>query len=528
MLTITLPTIAISALLTWQSTHQKEQDIANMLATQGGQISYFAEAFVNQHLAAVDTLSATISNASFSLPVQTILDATASSYPHFISMLVSGAEGNIEYAAPEKYAKMLSATRKHTLHTRNYFKRAKSSLQPQISEAIAGVGFGNDAILAVSAPIVSGGEFQGIAQGAIKLSSFSKFKEEFIDDSVYYQYVITDKKHKIIFASKELDLPILAQFNYKHSINPLINGIPELTFQDRAYLYYQASTMHDWTITVLSSPQLVTGVISRNFYILSGGLLFTLLVLFYIASQLSKRVTQPLVHLAEHFNDGSMEENIARDAEISDEIMKVTEKLVSSRDVMLNFQHQLTQQVEDKTKQLKSLNQQLYNLAQHDGLTNLLNRSGFDESAQTTFRNCVRNKTPLSMVLIDIDDFKHINDTYGHPFGDQCIVSIANTLNQFCKRDTDLLGRYGGEEFIILLSGGAIEEHHELTKQFLTKVQDTEIANGKAIVKMTISIGVSSLQSNFGMTFEGLIKSADEQLYKSKRTGKDRISIYMQ
>jgi diguanylate cyclase (GGDEF)-like protein len=261
---------------------------------------------------------------------------------------------------------------------------------------------------------------------------------------------------------------------------------------------------------------------------LAAGLLITLVVFSVIANQLSKRITLPLVRLADHFNDNTFPADIAKEAEISDEMVKVTDKLINSRDIMLNFQQQLTEQVQDKTKQLKSLNQKLYYLAQKDGLTKLLNRSGFDELAQTTFRNCVRNHVPLSMVLIDIDDFKKINDTYGHPFGDTCIVSIAHTLNQFCKRNTDLLGRYGGEEFIVLLSGGDIDEHHELTKLIHRAVQKTSVSNSEVVVRMTISIGISSLNSNYGMTFEGLVKSADEQLYRSKRTGKNKISIYVQ
>jgi diguanylate cyclase (GGDEF)-like protein len=528
MLTVTLPTIAISLVFTWQNTLQKEQDIANMLKQQGEQITYVGEAFVNYHLSAAKTLSSTLSKSIFTLPVQTILDATAENHPHFVSMLVSDESGTINYATPMKYAKILGTLSTHVLQTRDYFKNAKRTLQAQVSPAISGVGFGNDAILAVSAPIVSGGQFFGISQGAIKLSSFSDFKARHIDDSAFNQYVITDKEGKVIFASSELDLPALSQFTYKLSHNLLIENIPELTLQDKPYLYYQASTEHGWTITVLSSPEVVTRIISHNFYILAVGLLITLIVFSFIANHLSKRITMPLVHLADHFTDTSYVGDIEKEAEISVELVKVTRKLISSRDVMLNFQEQLSKQVKDKTKQLKSMNQQLYHLAQKDGLTKLLNRSGFDDLAQTTFRSCVRNKIPLSMVIIDIDDFKLINDTYGHPFGDKCIVSIAKTLNQYCKRNTDLMGRYGGEEFIILLSGGQIEEHHELTKSIHKSVQKTQTSNNDVVVKMTVSVGVSSLSTNFGMTYEGLVKSADEQLYKSKRTGKNKISIYAQ
>ncbi|AEP28953.1 sensor domain-containing diguanylate cyclase [Brumicola nitratireducens] len=528
MLTVTLPTIAISLVFTWQTTAQKEQDLSNMLSKQGEQIMYVGEAFVNNHISAVKTLSSILSESSFSIPVQTVLDSTAKNYPSFTSMLVSGPDGEILYASPEKYAMMLGRTKKHTLHTRTYFNDAKRTLEPQLSEAIEGVGFGNDAILTVSAPIVLNDQFLGISQGAIRLSSFSKFKQEHIDDNEFYQYVITDRNNRIIFASDGLSLPMLSQFSYQPSNNILLRKIPELKLQNNKYLYYQTVTEHGWKITVLNSPSAVTQVISQNFYILAVGLLITLVVFSFIASQLSKRITLPLERLANHFNDTTFPEDIAKEAEISDEMIKVTDKLINSREIMLNFQQQLTEQVQDKTKQLKSLNQKLYHLAQKDGLTNLLNRSGFDDLAQTTFRNCVRNYVPLSMVLIDIDDFKQINDTYGHPFGDKCIVSIAQTLSKFCKRNTDLLGRYGGEEFIVLLSGGHIEEHHELTKQIHRAVQKTTVSNSEITVKMTISIGISSLSSNYGMTYEGLVKSADEQLYKSKRTGKNKISIYVQ
>ena len=528
MLTVTLPTIAISLTFTWQNTSQKEQDIANMLARQGNQIMYVVEAFVDNHITAVSALSNTLSKSNSALPVQAVLDATAENYPNFIGMFVSGSEGQVLYATSKKYGILPSDESKRILSSEPYFQKAKQTLKPQLSHAISGIGFSNDATLMMSAPIVLDGGFSGVSQGAIRLSAFADFKREYIDANSLSKYVITDKNHRVIFASESLKLPILSTFIYEPSNNVLINGIPELTFQNNKYLYYQSVTQHDWTITVLSSPKIVTQVISKNFYILASCLFITFVVFSIIASQLSKRITQPLVHLANHFNNNTVSADIVKEAEVSDEMMKVTDKLLSSREIMLNFQEQLTAQVQEKTKQLKSLNQQLYNLAQKDGLTNLLNRSGFDDLAKTTYRNCVRNHIPLSMVLIDIDDFKQINDTYGHPFGDTCIISISSTLNQFCKRNTDLLGRYGGEEFIVLLSGGNIEEHHELTKKIHRMVQKTKISSDDISVKLTISIGISSLSSNYGMSFEGLVKSADEQLYRSKRTGKDKISIYFQ
>jgi diguanylate cyclase (GGDEF)-like protein len=423
---------------------------------------------------------------------------------------------------------MLSGPFNHTLHKRQYFQDAKLQEAPQLSEALSGVGFGSNAILTVSAPILSDNGFSGISQGAILLSSLTSYTEKlgYIDEKP--QYIITDKNNSIIYASPSLALPPLSQFDFSLTNDTLIRAIPTLNHKNNDYLFEQTVNEFGWTTTVLVSPSLVTDIISSNFYVLALSLVITLFVFSIITNLLSKRITLPLVHLAEHFDDQSYTDEIRKEAEISDELVKVTGQLINSREIMLNFQEQLTRQVQNKTKQLKSLNQQLYNLAQKDGLTNLLNRSGFDDLAHTSFRNCVRNNIPLTLVLLDIDDFKLINDTHGHPFGDKCIVSIAKTLNQFCKRNTDILGRYGGEEFILFLSGGNIEEHHDLVKRIHRTIQKTPIASENIVVNMTVSIGVTSLNANYSMSFEGAVKSADEQLYKSKRTGKNKISIYVQ
>ncbi len=536
MLTVILPTVVISSVYTWQNTSQKENDIATMLKRQSTEIMYSYDAFINLHLKAVSTLSSGLASTSEPdqfgtssyINKQNLLNATIENHPGFTSMLISDSDGRITHAAPLKYAEMLSDSFTHTLDKRQYFQDAKLQGTPQLSDAIVGTGFGSNAILTVSAPILGEQGFDGISQGAILLSSLTSYTEQLGYTDEKPQYIITDKNNAIIYASPSLGLSPLSQFDFKLTTNTLIQAIPTLNHQNNPYLFEQTVNEHGWTTTVLVSPTLVTDIISSNFYVLALSLIITLFIFSIIANLLSKRITLPLVHLAEHFDDQSYTDEIRKESEISDELVKVTGQLINSREIMLNFQEQLTRQVQSKTKQLKSLNQQLYNLAQKDGLTNLLNRSGFDDLAHTSFRNCVRNNIPLTLVLLDIDDFKLINDTHGHPFGDKCIVSIAKTLNQFCKRNTDILGRYGGEEFILFLSGGNIEEHHELVKRIHRTIQKSPISSDSIIVNMTVSIGVTSLHSNYSMSFEGAVKSADEQLYKSKRTGKNKISIYVQ
>jgi diguanylate cyclase (GGDEF)-like protein len=541
MLTVTLPTVTVSLIFTWQNTQQKERDVSALLQRQSEQMINAYTAFLKQHLKAVNTLASSIA-ASESITSQgnmlrestgrlnhgqhqALLEATITHYSAFNSMVITNEVGEVTHAAPEIYANMLGGDIVHSVENREYFKQTKNTMQPQLSDALVGQGFGTNPILTVSAPIIKDNRFSGITQGAIVLADISTHKLKSLagDEDVFY--VITDATGKVVYASEHFNLPPLIPFSYSKVQNPLIEQIPSLRFGEETYLYAETTNDFGWTVNVLTKPSSVTSVISWNFYVLAMGLSVTFIVLLLIATRISQRLTLPLVNLADHFNDKEISADIMKEAEVSDEMVKVTSKLICSREVMIDFQEQLSEKVQDKTKQLTALNQQLYNLAQKDGLTSLLNRSGFDSLSQTTYRSCIRNSTPVSVVLIDIDDFKQINDTHGHPFGDKCIVAISTIMKEYCKRNTDIIGRYGGEEFIMMLSGGKVKEHHELVEHVHEAIQSTAVEGDEFEAKLTVSIGISSLEKDFSIGLEEMVKYADEQLYISKRAGKNKVTI---
>ena len=244
----------------------------------------------------------------------------------------------------------------------------------------------------------------------------------------------------------------------------------------------------------------------------------------FIANALAQKITKPLVDIAQHFPNSERHMEILDESHVSSEMVTLTNRLIDSHEVMTNFQQQLSEQVHHKTKQLKKLNKELYSIAQKDSLTQLLNRAGFNRLALTAYRNCIRNHNSLSVIFLDIDHFKSINDNYGHPFGDKCIVAAAKTIQQHCKRDTDIIGRYGGEEFIIMISGGEIPEHVERIELIRRQVEDLKFNTDSSQVSMTVSAGMCSLDENFNIDYEDLLQLADEQLYLSKRGGRNKIS----
>jgi diguanylate cyclase (GGDEF)-like protein len=316
----------------------------------------------------------------------------------------------------------------------------------------------------------------------------------------------------------------MSNFDFTKVNLALIKQLNVLRFNQQTFLFQQATTKAGWQVTILTTSDAVTSLLIKNFIILvaSGSLILALFA--WVARLLSRKITRPLVDISEHLSNKDLHPTLIDKAQVSSEMVKLTHRLIDSHDVMRNFQQQLSEQVHNKTKQLKRLNKELYSIAQKDSLTQLLNRAGFNRLAITSYRNCVRNHINMSLILIDIDHFKVINDTYGHPFGDKCIVAVAKTIQKHCKRDTDIIGRYGGEEFIIMIVGGETSEHNQRIEMIRQEIEKLKFRNGQSIVQMTVSAGLCSLSEDFSVDFEDLLQLADEQLYQSKRTGRNRIS----
>ncbi len=163
-------------------------------------------------------------------------------------------------------------------------------------------------------------------------------------------------------------------------------------------------------------------------------------------------------------------------------------------------------------------NFQLQDLAIRDSMTMLFNYKHIYERLREEIDKAKRIGYPLSVIMMDIDDFKHFNDQYGHPVGDNIIIKIAQILVNTC-RTTDIIGRYGGEEFMIIMPGTALKDAAFLAERIRVAVETTEFGNG---IGITLSGGIRELR---GDSAEELIKSVDQQLYQAKSKGKNRFQM---
>ncbi len=188
-----------------------------------------------------------------------------------------------------------------------------------------------------------------------------------------------------------------------------------------------------------------------------------------------------------------------------------------------------TEQLHEALAEAKELKRRYEELAIIDDLTALHNRRFFFPEARAQVAAAIRYETPLSLMMIDIDRFKRINDTYGHAVGDMVLKRVAGLLHNE-KREADILARFGGEEFIMLLPETDGEGATIFAERLRRKIGEMVFHNGNEDIRITASFGISELTfpSNPDAcdVLEALVQQADAALYKSKESGRNCISRY--
>lgn len=173
---------------------------------------------------------------------------------------------------------------------------------------------------------------------------------------------------------------------------------------------------------------------------------------------------------------------------------------------------------------LKEHIERLTFLQGQDPLTGLVNRRGFDSTMTLEVERSTRFKTPLTLCIMDLDNFKAVNDTYGHPCGDEVLQAVASILLSE-MRMIDTAARIGGEEFALLLPGTGLARAQKLLQRVQSVIKATVINCGPDKLAVTMSMGVASYRGKLPPDPEKLLVEADKALYRAKRAGKNRIEV---
>jgi diguanylate cyclase len=193
---------------------------------------------------------------------------------------------------------------------------------------------------------------------------------------------------------------------------------------------------------------------------------------------------------------------------------------------------ELERQVLERTKELQfalgelsNANIRLQEMCTIDGLTQVHNRRFFDDKLSEEWKRSAREKTPLSVILLDIDHFKSFNDNYGHMVGDECLKFVAKRIESHCRRPADSAARYGGEEFVLILPNTSMEGALKVAEAIRHGVQSDAFKLDKVQVTVTVSVGVATFaETDFGEHQPSdLVHAADKALYRAKEAGRNKV-----
>lgn len=185
-----------------------------------------------------------------------------------------------------------------------------------------------------------------------------------------------------------------------------------------------------------------------------------------------------------------------------------------------------TEELHLANEKLRAANLKLERISMLDGLTSIENRRTFDIEFYKAWRSSLKEKTPLALIMIDIDRFKIFNDTYGHLSGDQTLIRIARLIKDVIKRPGDLAARYGGEEFVVMLMNTTANEAAAVAEEIWTSVEALRIESREIENVVTVSLGVASVVPDREMDSVWLIDDADRALYKAKAAGRNKVVVW--
>lgn len=308
-------------------------------------------------------------------------------------------------------------------------------------------------------------------------------------------------------------------------------GIKELEISGNTY-YSKAVKYEnfglDWEFTILLSKELILydmQVALKNIY---NTMAISFVLFIVLAYLMTRWITKPILKLnaaSLRLAEGKFE--FVSDEIRQDELGQLSRSFNEMAIKLTNVVSGLESQVEERTKALQEINESLSRLSYSDGLTGLPNRRKFDDFYESAYKSNALKGRHMVLLMMDLDNFKSFNDTYGHLAGDDCLRLVSQTMSGMFPHKKDLIARYGGEEFSAVLQGYSKDEALSICEALRRKISEIEVPLDGVVVKVTISIGMVYFVPTETDRMDEWVKSADYALYQAKHHGKNRTWVSM-
>lgn len=506
--------------------HQQFED---KLEISSKYLNRMVESYISEHMIAI----AQTANKLSVINTNDYAEALAKVhqlYPGYLTMLIANEEANITAASPGDLLDNLPKSA-FSVADRAYFSQAFYNESLYVSPVFLGRGFGVDPIVAISAPIYQNNSEKptGIVEGSLNLNMIESAKSiENNDDGI--SIILTDENNNIIYADDNLALITLSQFNFtiiqeklKHKLMTIDAG----NSQGNHYLYRQSSLKNGWKIFVVVEHGQLLNLIERQYLTIFMSLFLIFIFVVLLANQFSHTLNQPLKFaLNELANGGGKDGYKAMPFEAPTEFLTLYNELQKSQQSLLKHQYILEEKVERRTRDLNKANKALKELANKDSLTGLYNRRYLEQKFSDLQAILSRNNGAMLVAMLDLDHFKRLNDEYGHLIGDNCLEYIGQLMKNKFDRRSDIVARFGGEEFIVVAQHdekhGVIQKLEELREEVARHCFPYD---GEHYLGVTISIGAVTAQASYAEKIEQWIALADEQLYWVKNNGRNKMSV---
>lgn len=493
------------------------------------------QAYIDKHTRAIHNASQWLSlNQHNATDEQILLTQLHSNYPGFITMLLADKQANIVAASPASLITKRNSQVPLNIAERDYFIEAFINQRTFTSPLFLGKGFGRDPIVAISAPLYHPDNRhrpRGIIEGSLDLNQF-KLIDEIDNHNQHQTMLLIDNNNRVIYASESLQLLTLTEFTYSEPSDKYITPFPMINLDPNnsvapEYVYASVTLNNGWKLLILNPFRPLVELVENMYVATFAILIASLLIALYLSRVISARLTLPLENIANKFSTKSAnsDKDYAVDNESPQEIYSLFKRLQQSKSQLIGYQLELEEKVAHRTVELEHANSRLKALAEKDSLTGLYNRRYAENKFTEVQELCQRTDEVIAIALLDLDKFKFINDTYGHHSGDLTLKMVAEQLLRDFKRNSDIVVRYGGEEFLLIMplcNALKIEDHLDSFRQRLAKIViDNKEDNHQFTV--TTSIGAVLGNGTFSASLEDWVKQADINLYQAKHSGRNKL-----